>query len=398
MKKYLLVLLLCGYAAHAIPVTPVIIPHITFTNGFGLPCAGCKLWTYSAGTTTPLATYVDATGVSQNTNPITLDAAGGAFIWVGSNSYKFLLKDIFGSTVWTADQVNAGNLFPCASANAIQTANVAGTGLACDASITINVTTHTINVGTLPANHVTIGALGTPTLWTFDTTSPASALASLGGQVANPGTINQVAIYAVAGNTVSGSSAIPNGITATTQTAGDNSTKPATTAYVALPGAINPTSVQVAGGIAMTGNQGNGVLTQHSTGGFTAGNGAKFDAAGNLVDAGAPYPVTTSRTCNVNGCYRVAGDGTIEQWGTAAGCGGSSACNVAVTFPTTFTTTTNLSIQTTAQGGGFNNYHATAGSATTAGFSVQYSAHVFVGGSGSNLNGSQTAYWYAIGQ
>lgn len=43
---------------------------------------------------------------------------------------------------------------------------------------------------------------------------------------------------------------LPNGIVATTQSAGDNSTKVATTAYVASPGAIVPTSVSASGNIA----------------------------------------------------------------------------------------------------------------------------------------------------
>jgi hypothetical protein len=45
---------------------------------------------------------------------------------------------------------------------------------------------------------------------------------------------------------------VPNGTTATTQTAGDNSTKVATTAYVATPGAISPSSVTINGGASST--------------------------------------------------------------------------------------------------------------------------------------------------
>src|SRR6185437_16115648 len=109
--------------ANSVPVTPIQNPHVTFVNGAGLPCAGCKLSTFAAGTTTPLATYTDSTGTSSNTNPITLDASGGAFIWLGSSSYKFILKDALGNTIWTVDNVNAGNLFPCGPANTIQAAN-----------------------------------------------------------------------------------------------------------------------------------------------------------------------------------------------------------------------------------------------------------------------------------
>jgi hypothetical protein len=49
---------------------------------------------------------------------------------------------------------------------------------------------------------------------------------------------------------LSAASALPNGTTATTQTSGDNSGKVATTAYVALPGAIAPTTVTASGMIA----------------------------------------------------------------------------------------------------------------------------------------------------
>lgn len=108
--------------------------------------------------------------------------------------------------------------------------------------------------------------------------------------------------------------------------------------------------------------------------------------------------VAVARTCNANGCYRIEQDGTIEQWGSATGCTGSGHdCNVAVTFPTTFTTTTNLSVVVTENGGGANNFTASAASKTTSGFNVQYGAYTFNGGTGGTLPGTQTADWYAVG-
>jgi len=282
-------------------VTPIQNPHVTFVNGAGLPCAGCKLSTFAAGTTTPLATYTDSTGTSSNTNPITLDASGGAFIWLGSSSYKFILKDALGNTIWTVDNVNAGNLFPCGPANTIQAANGAVNGLTCDSSITINTTNHTINVGTLPGNHVTIGALGTPTSWNFDTTSPDTARTSLNAGQVGAGTINQIAVYPATGSAVQGSSAIPAGITAITQSPSDNSTNPATTAYVATPGAINPTSLKVASGVAMTDNQGIGVKVQHSTGTTTTGDIASFDMNGDVIDSGIPAATSVKARVSFNG-------------------------------------------------------------------------------------------------
>jgi hypothetical protein len=292
--KLALVFALFVPMAYAVPVTPIVQPHVTFVNGAGMPCVGCKLSTYGAGTTTPLATYTDATGTSVNSNPIILDAAGGAQIWLGSNSYKFVLKDALGNTIWTVDSVNAASLFPCGPANAIQAANSAVNGLTCDSQITINTTTHVLSAhaiitSSMLVNGVTVGPLGTPTTWNFDTTTPATAAASLGvtpGSVIDTGTINQLAFYAAAGTELSGTSAIPAGITVTTQTPSDNSTNPASTAYVALPGAINPTSVKIASGVAMTDNQGNGAKIQHSTGTTTTGDLAVFDANGNVIDGG----------------------------------------------------------------------------------------------------------------
>ena len=168
----------------------------------------------------------------------------------------------------------------------MQIANSAVNGLTCSANVTINPTTGALNVGTLPANYVTIGALGTATSWMFDTTSPATALASLGGGSVAAATANQLAFYPGAGTSIAGTSAIPGATTATTQSPSDNSTRLATTAYVAAPGIINPTSVQVAAGTAMTGNQGTGALVQHATGAAVAGNYPIYDATGNLIDSG----------------------------------------------------------------------------------------------------------------
>jgi len=48
----------------------------------GSPAAGCFLYTYATGTTTPLATYTDKAGSVANTNPIVLDARGEAIIYL----------------------------------------------------------------------------------------------------------------------------------------------------------------------------------------------------------------------------------------------------------------------------------------------------------------------------
>lgn len=76
-------------------MTVSLIPNLNFRafDANGIPLAGGKLWSYRAGTTTPLATYTDSTGLVQNTNPIILDSTGSAPAWLGDSSYTFNLFD-----------------------------------------------------------------------------------------------------------------------------------------------------------------------------------------------------------------------------------------------------------------------------------------------------------------
>src|SRR3990167_8175100 len=52
---------------------------------------GGALYTYAAGTLTPLATYTDQGGATPNANPVICDINGGADVWLGSSAYKFRL-------------------------------------------------------------------------------------------------------------------------------------------------------------------------------------------------------------------------------------------------------------------------------------------------------------------
>jgi len=83
-------------------------------NGFqfftttGQPLAGGLIYTYQAGSSTPLATYTDNTGATANANPIVLGSDGRPTneIWLtyGFN-YKFVLKDSGGTTIQTYDNL-----------------------------------------------------------------------------------------------------------------------------------------------------------------------------------------------------------------------------------------------------------------------------------------------------
>jgi hypothetical protein len=78
-----------------------------FFDNNGVPLAGGLLYTYAAGTTTPLATYTTSSGVTANTNPIVLDAAGRPAneIWLAANAYKLVLKTSAGVQLWSMDNI-----------------------------------------------------------------------------------------------------------------------------------------------------------------------------------------------------------------------------------------------------------------------------------------------------
>ena len=87
------------------------VPKMQFFTAAGTLLVGGKLYSYAAGTTTPLATYTDYGGATPNTNPITLDSRGEASVWLGSSSYKFKLTDPTGAEIWTVDNITGNNNF-----------------------------------------------------------------------------------------------------------------------------------------------------------------------------------------------------------------------------------------------------------------------------------------------
>jgi hypothetical protein len=98
-----------------------------FTNT-GAVLTGGKLYTYAAGTTTPLASYTTSAGNVARTNPVVLDAAGrvpgSGEIWITSASYKFVLTDSTDVLIATYDNVVA------AGSGTYTIQNFTGTGAA----------------------------------------------------------------------------------------------------------------------------------------------------------------------------------------------------------------------------------------------------------------------------
>lgn len=78
----------------------------------GDPLVGGQIYTYVAGTSTPLATYTTQNGVVQHANPIILDARGEPAnpIWLGAGQeYKFSLFDANNNLIRTIDDVSGVN-------------------------------------------------------------------------------------------------------------------------------------------------------------------------------------------------------------------------------------------------------------------------------------------------
>lgn len=78
-----------------------------FFDNNGVPLAGGLLYTYAAGTTTPLATYTTSSGSTANSNPIILDAAGrpAGEIWLTAAAYKLVLKTSTNVQLWSMDNI-----------------------------------------------------------------------------------------------------------------------------------------------------------------------------------------------------------------------------------------------------------------------------------------------------
>lgn len=82
-------------------------PYMQFLDDNGNPLSYGKVYTYYAGTTdTEKYTYTDWQGTTPHTNPITLDAAGRAVIYLTTGNYKIVVYDADGNLIRSVDYVN----------------------------------------------------------------------------------------------------------------------------------------------------------------------------------------------------------------------------------------------------------------------------------------------------
>jgi hypothetical protein len=140
----------------------------------GLPLVGGKIYTYAAGTTTPLATYTDAGGLTANTNPIILNSLGQANIWLApSSSYKFSVYTSADVLLYTVDNISTPIDYLSLVTSLASPPPIGSTAPNTGAFTTLTATTGTITtintttVNATTVNATTITATGTITAETL---------------------------------------------------------------------------------------------------------------------------------------------------------------------------------------------------------------------------------------
>jgi len=84
-----------------------------FFDNDGVVLAGGKIYTYSAGSSTPKSSYTTAAGNIAHTNPIILDSSGrvpGGEIWLASGLYKFVIETSASTLIATYDNLSGLNV------------------------------------------------------------------------------------------------------------------------------------------------------------------------------------------------------------------------------------------------------------------------------------------------
>lgn len=229
-------------------------------NASGAPLTGGKIFTYSAGSTTPLATYTDSTGLTQQANPIILNSLGlpTSPIWLlGGVTAKFVIKDAADNTLRTVDNLPGVNDVAGASVNEWVASNliptyISGTSFsfAGDQTVVFQVGRRLLTTNTAGTRYATIvtsvfsAGITTLTL-TLDSGTLDSGLSVVSyGIISTVNTSLPLGIGALltalnASNLTTGTvpdarfpATLPSGVAVTTVAQFDNDTSPASTAFV----------------------------------------------------------------------------------------------------------------------------------------------------------------------
>jgi hypothetical protein len=310
----------------------------------GNPLVGGKIYTYAAGTTTPLATYTDAGAGTANTNPIILNSLGQANIWLSTASYKFSVYTSADVLLYTVDNISApldsaglalalssptpiGNTAPNTGAFTTLTATTGG--ITTLTSTTGNITT--VNATTVNATTITATGTVTAETLTFEgggslTKVPESAIKPITATVSanaltvtlNPTTLDFRSATLTSGAVVS--RLVSSAISVTVSSGSTLGTVSAVQSRIVVlaldnAGTVELAVVNIAGGNDLTET---GVISTTAEGGAGAADSAT---------------VIYSNVARTSVAYRVVGyiestQATAGTWATAPstiqGCGGQA--------------------------------------------------------------------------
>jgi hypothetical protein len=214
-------------------------PRLQFFASDGSFLVGGKLYTYAAGTTTPLATYTTSTGLIANTNPVILDSRGEASVWLTSSKYKFVLKTAADVEIWTQDQLQG--YASADGTNAYGTWPISITGNAATATLATTATTATT------ATSVTGGYVSKITAGTNISIAPTSGIGDVTINATGTGTVSSVTGAGLYGFTVTGGPITSAGTLTVTppapSTAGNVLTSDGTNWVSSSPGSTTPGAV-----------------------------------------------------------------------------------------------------------------------------------------------------------
>jgi len=183
-------------------------PKAQFLTAAGQPLVGGRVYTYAAGTTTPLATYTDSTAASANSNPIILDGRGECNIWFSpASAYKIKLTDSNDVEIYVVDNitsagyVSGGSIVNSSIVNgtisgaaisgaAISGGSINGATIGATTPATATFTTFSGSWASLPAGtRMLFVQTSAPTGWVKSTTDDNKALRIVSGTAGSGGSV-----------------------------------------------------------------------------------------------------------------------------------------------------------------------------------------------------------------
>jgi hypothetical protein len=247
----------------AVTLSPLAGAGWQFFDNNGIPLSGGLLYSYEAGTSTPLATYTSAYGNVSNANPIVLDAAGRVpnEIWITVGfGYKFVLKDANSVQIATWDNIPSNGYTPFAND---------ASGVAYEQGYSVNAGSFVIgssylitSVGT--TNFIAIGALTNAVGVYFTATGAGSgtgtALLSRSVQVKLQETVSVKDFGATGNGTTDDSVAIRAAIAAVTTNGGEVYFPAGTYLVTAASGDTSNTAIYVPANVRIYGASQRGTL------------------------------------------------------------------------------------------------------------------------------------------